>query len=178
MLVALAALALASSPAAPKNTVSLNPLRYPFQHYNLELERALEERVSFFVSPVVYHHTVHYGFGVLPWPHDTTADAYGLDLGLRFFGAAAFEGWFAGPVFSAFHSRVDHAGAILEGDVFTVGAHGGWSMIWREWIYLSLGAGVGYGFATAQPPPGAPKELGLTHSGFAPSVRGNAGVLF
>ncbi len=182
----LLAVALAAEPGAPpdaspaplqRHTVlSLNPFRYPFLHFNVEVEHAFTPYLGAFLSPVYFRHTTRYGFGILPWPADTTAEAFGADFGGRWFfrGEAPF-GWFAGPFFSAFHSTVNRAGEILQGFVFNAGVQGGFTALFWGRLAVSLGAGVTYGFPSVVPHHPEP-GWGLTHSGVAPNLRANVGL--
>ena len=158
-----------------RNTVSANPVRFALLHFQVDLERAVSDRWSLFVSPIVFHHATWYPFARAP---HMTANGYGVDLGARyFFTGTAPAGFFVGPFLSAYRGEVLRSGEqTLEGYIYSPGVQAGMTWIIRRWV-LSGGGGPSYGFATKEGP-GTEKAEQLPHRGFWLNFRFNAGITF
>jgi len=169
----------AETAATPVNLITLNPVRYGLEHYQLEYERVTSPRLSLFVSPILFHHSTSYGWGFFNHAPDATADGFGLDFGGRyFFSGSAPEGLFVGPFLSAYRGSLTRVGTTISGYVFSPGFQAGYTWLFRGWLVLSAGGGLGYGLATASAPPGSPHGSGLPHSGMWVNFRTNIGVAF
>ena len=138
----------ATSPAAPaseseaarKTTFSVNPAMLLLGGFGAELETAIEPGLSLFVAP-----SFIFGSSVLTPQTNVSVSGFGLDLGLRFFSEKdAPRGFWIGP-YGSFGFASATAGNIkVDATALRIGGMLGYSWIFDNAIYLSLGAGGGY----------------------------------
>jgi hypothetical protein len=160
----------------PNNTVTLNPVRYALLHAQVEYERTTTNHTTLFVQPIAFHHATWYPFNHI---ENTTAEGIGADVGMRyFFFGWAPEGFYAGPMLSAYYAAEHRKGETLHGFVLSPGVQGGYDAIFFDWLVLGAGIGASYGFGMTSPPPGAPEGAGLPHSGLWVNFRSNVGIAF
>jgi hypothetical protein len=158
-----------------RNVISTNPVRYAILHFQLEYERVVADRFTLFVAPIYFHHATWYPFAP---SHDRTADGFGVDFGARYVFGEAPRGAFVGPILSAYRTRVQRSNAeTLSGYVLSPGVQGGYTWL-VDWLLLSAGVGLSYGFATERATDGTSKAAELPHRGLWVNFRANVGFAF
>jgi hypothetical protein len=80
-------------PAGPLNTITVNPLGLALGTFNIEYERAVSQKLSWFIGPQYFSYSTENDFGI-----DESATSVGVSGGVRyFFSGRAPEGWYVSP---------------------------------------------------------------------------------
>lgn len=142
----------------PKNTITTNPLGMALGIFNIEYERAVSDRVSVYGGPS------YFGLGI----GDESIDAFGLDLGARFFvSGQAPEGFFLSPGLGLAYVTASATDESLFG--WTASGLLGYTWLFGRAFDLSLGFGGSY-FNM--------EVAGVGFRGFLPAARASIGAAF